>query len=343
VRSIVVRAPNWLGDAVMATCILEDLAIRYPEAKITVLCQVNIAPVFLNNPFVHAIQSFKRANLWIHRANNIEVIEQLVKESYDVGVLLTHAFSSAWWFYRAGVKRRLGYQGRWRSFLLTDSVPFSKNRDTQHEVQTYKELLAPLGISLSHTKPHLYITEEEKEAAKDLLLRLGATFGKTKILGINPTAAYGSSKCWPKEKFRTMAQELQTDDNHLILFFGDEAGKEIVDEMTKGLGDNVINLAGRTSLRELFALISFCDLFISGDSGPMHSASALNIPLIALFGSTSFVRTGPYESKTSFVIEKQEGLSCAPCYKRICPIDFPCMKKITEEEVIKKIHEILKE
>ena len=122
-----------------------------------------------------------------------------------------------------------------------------------------------------------------------------------------------------------------------VLYFGDGSVKGLIEEICKGLPKSVLNLAGHTSLRELIALLEKCSLVLTNDSGPMHISSALGVPVIALFGSTDATRTGPYRG--GHVIQKQ--VSCSPCFKRVCPIDFRCMKGIETAEVLAAIEEKL--
>ena len=228
----------------------------------------------------------------IHRQQHLEIIEPLQNGKYDLGILLTNSFSSAWWFWRGKVKNRIGFAGNMRSFLLNKAVPFPKDVETQHLVLTYKELLKPLGIPLSNTPPKLYVSPEELSAAKELLTKFGIELGKHIIIGINPGAAYGSAKCWLPDRFQAVSRKLLENPKVQILYFGDQSGTPLVNDICKELNNRVYNLAGKTSLRELMALISCCSIFLTNDSGPMHIAAALDIPLVALFGSTNDTKTG---------------------------------------------------
>ena len=329
-KNIVVRMPNWLGDLVMATPILADLRNHWKSADISVMCQSNVAPLLEHDPNLNEVLSFKRPSGWIHRTHHLEIIEPLRRGEYDLGILLTNSFSSAWWFWRGGVKNRIGYAGNFRDFLLNRSLPFPKNKETQHLVLTYKMLLEPLGIPLSDTPPKLYISEEEKRSAQEILSRFGVTGDPSqKLIGINPGAAYGSAKCWMPERFTQVTHRLLEDPNLFVIYFGDQAGTPLVHEICKEMPERVINLAGKTSIRELMALIQRCTAFLTNDSGPMHIAAALDTPLLALFGSTNEVKTGP--NPQGEVIHKH--VSCSPCYRRVCPIAFRCMKRIEVDEV----------
>jgi heptosyltransferase-2 len=339
-KNIIVRMPNWLGDLVMATPILEDLHRKYPNAKITAMCQSNVAGLLKNDPNIHEVFNYKKPSGWIHRAQHDEIIDTLRKGEYDLGVLLTNSFSSAWWFWRGNVKNRIGFADNYRSLLLNKAPPFPKKVESQHLVVTYKELLAPLGIPLSDNPPKLYVSRAEENHAHSILEKYGISFGKSVIVGINPGAAYGSAKCWLPDRFKAVTQKLLENPVVSVVYFGDPAGAGLVNEICKGLPDRVINLAGKTNLRELLALIQSCSIILTNDSGPMHIASALNKPLLALFGSTSDVKTSPYSYGK--VIHKH--VECSPCYLKKCPFThFKCMTSISVDEVYKDLEQMIEE
>lgn len=336
-KKIIVRMPNWLGDLVMATPVLHDLRNRFPHAHITAMCQGGVGGLLQENPHVDEIYSFSRPSGWIHRSGRKELIENLRHGEYDLGILLTNSFSSAWWFWKGHIPYRLGFATHWRSFLLTKAVPLPKKLQTQHLVLTYKALLEPLGIAISNTAPELFVSKAESLAAQDLLAKFGIIYGKNIIVGINPGAAYGSAKCWLPDRFEEVARKLLENEDVCLVFFGDKTGAPLVDDICQKLPQRTVNLAGKTSLRELVALTQLSSIFLTNDSGPMHIAAALKKPLVALFGSTSDVKTGPYGGGT--VIHKH--VECSPCYKRECPIDFRCMKRIGVDEVYAEIQKLM--
>ncbi len=338
-KNIIVRMPNWLGDLVMATPVLADLRTRFPDANITAMCQSNVAGLLKNDPHINEVFSYKKPSGWIHRAQHWEIIETVQLGEYDLGILLTNSFSSAWWFWRGKVANRIGFAGNLRSCLLNKAVPFPETRETQHLVITYKMLLAPIGIGISDSPPKLYVSNEERQAAIELLKKYRIDPTKNSIIGINPGAAYGSAKCWLPDRFRAVTEKLLEDPNHFILYFGDNAGASLVNEICHEMPERVINLAGKTNLRELLALIEQCKVLLTNDSGPMHIAAALGTPLLALFGSTSDVQTGPYGHYAK-VIHKH--VECSPCYLRTCPIDFRCMKRIEVDEVYQELEKLIR-
>jgi heptosyltransferase II len=330
--SIIVRMPNWIGDLVMATPVLFALKKANPEAKLTVMVKNPLGEVLLRDPHIDELFRFDKPSFFGRRDERRGLIEKLRQGKYDLGVLLTNSFSSAWWFWQGHIVRRIGYAMHSRSLLLTDAIPLPKNVEQQHLVLTYQQLLEPLGIPLSSQSPKLYLSQEEIETAKQMLGSLQVDL-RYPLIGINPGAAYGSAKCWLPERFREVAKRLVEETEATILFFGDRAGTPLVKEICRDLPPRVVNLAGATSLRDLMALISLCQVLLTNDSGPMHIACALGVDVVALFGSTDEVATGPYNNGT--VIHKH--VSCSPCFKRTCPIDFRCMKGISTEEVVMTI------
>lgn len=336
-RNIIVRMPNWIGDMVMATPILTDLRKAYPRARITAMCRAPICDLLKEDPQVDELFCFSKTSGFSRRNEKKNIIEKLRHGKYDLGILLTHSLSSAWWFWQGKVKVRLGYDCNGRRFFLSHPVPLPQDVDRQHLVATYKMLLSPLGIPLSNSAPRLFLADKEVKEAKTLLKQHGVTQEST-LVGINPGATYGSAKCWLPHRFREVTERLLSDPNLFVVFFGDQPTTRLVKEICQGLQSRVINLAGLTSLREVTALISLCDVLLTNDSGPMHIADAVGTKIVALFGSTSEIVTGPYRSAT--VIHKH--VKCSPCYQRTCPIDFRCMKEIESDEVYQAIVQMLK-
>lgn len=328
---IIVRMPNWIGDLVMATPILQDLRKAFPQAEITAMCRSPLGELLKKDQSINEIFDFqRRKNNFSRRQARRDIVQKIREGNFDLGVLLTNSFSSAWLFWQGNVKKRLGFSYGIRRVLLNNPIPPPQDKMKTHQVEIYKRLLDPLGIEHSNSVPQLFVEEEEKREVQEMLKKQGYREGQ-RLIGINPGAAYGSAKCWPPERFHELAEKLSTNPDYFIIFFGDQSHLELVRKICRGLPQNVSNLAGTTNLRELMAAISLCDLLITNDSGPMHMGAALHVPLIALFGSTDDVLTGPYAEKQATVINKKA--DCSPCFKRTCPIDFRCMKQITVDEI----------
>jgi len=299
--------------------------------KLTAMVKNPLGDLLLKDPHVDELFRFNKASGFARRNERRDIVEKLSQGKYDLGILLTNSFSSAWWFYQARISRRLGFATDMRSLFLTDAVPLPKDVKVKHLIKTYGQLLEPLQIEVEQ-EPKLYLSQEEIEQAKKALRGFGVPLDKP-IIGINPGAAYGSAKCWLPERFKEVALQMIEKTEATILFFGDRTGAPLVKEICQGLPSRAINFAGVTSLRELMAYISLCEVLLTNDSGPMHIACALDTKVVALFGSTDNVVTGPF--KNALVIRKQ--VECSPCFKRTCPIDFRCMKQISVEEVVQAL------
>ena len=335
-KNIIIRMPNWIGDFVMATPILSDVRKAFPKASITAMCRIGVCHLLEKDPDINEIFCFSKASGFNRRDSHRDLIEKIRRGKYDLGILLTNSFSSSWWFYRGSVTYRIGYRGNFRGFLLTHLFDPPSQLRKQHLSKTYKMLLSVLGIPVSKTAPRLYLTNQEIQGAKELLKQQGMQESDI-LIGINPAAAYGTAKCWLPDRFVEVAHKLLQNQKIHLVFFGDQESVPLIKSICRTLPARVINLAGLTSLRELASLISLCRVFLSNDSGPMHIADALGVPVVALFGSTNEIVTGPFSKAR--VIHKH--VACSPCYKRTCPIDFRCMKAIEVEEVYQQVLQAL--
>lgn len=321
--------PNWIGDLVMAMPVLSSLRQAYPSSKITAMALRSQASLLYKHPDIDEVFQFDRVNIFTRSSKKRNIVKKIIYGQYDIGIILPNSFSSAWLFWQGGVKRRIGYKGNLRDWLLTDRITPSLQQSHHHMVISYQLLLSSLSIPFTLTAPTIYLEPMEIEYAKNCFQTYGIPEGAP-VLGINMGAAYGNAKCWPEKKFRGLAKKLIEDHPLLhLIFFGDQNIRIIVKEICATLPKRAINLAGLTTLRELAAMISLCNGFVTNDSGPMHIADAVGTSVIAIFGSTCKYRTGPYSGGT--IIHKET--ACSPCFSRTCPLDFRCMEKISVEEV----------
>ena len=331
--NIIVRMPNWLGDFIMAMPVLKALKEQYPSSSITVMCTKALSDLLKDNKYVDNKIVFEKPRHFFSKESE-ELIQKLKKHRFDLGVLLTNSFSSAYYFWRAKISQRIGYVSHCRRVFLNVGVSFSRSKKNMHQVDLYKQLLTPLNISNIMDSPKIYLSNSDIDDAKKMLIDHGYDETK-KLIGINPFAAYGPAKCWPKERYVSLAKKLLEDKDLFVVFVGDNKSKRYIGEMVKSLPTRAIDLSGKTDIVQLASVIKLCDLFVTNDSGPMHMAAALDTPLVAIFGSTCDVMTGPYNSDG--VIHKR--VSCYPCFKRVCNKDFSCMENIGVDEVLSIIKE----
>jgi heptosyltransferase-2 len=323
VRAILVRAPNWVGDAVMSLPVLAGLGRLFPRAAITVLAVPRVAPLFAGQPGVAEVREYpagqgKWQRLWGWR------------KRFDLALALPNSLESALGLWFAGVPTRVGYRADARSLFLTTSLGGRQRLRGLHQVFYYLGLLKAFGPVESFTPPALRLTPEEI-AAGERLLNDGAAAVPGPWVGLSPGAAYGPAKRWPPERFAAVAEALQEEFQAGIVLLGGPDDREAGDRVKALMPRAPKDFTGRTTLRQALGVLANLKLLITNDSGLMHAAAALGTPLAAIFGSTDPVATGPFTSQATVLHHPRD---CAPCLKRTCPIDYPCLTDITVAEVL---------
>jgi len=330
---ILVRAPNWVGDAVMAIPALEAIRRTHAQDEISLLARPAVADLFLGQAFADRILRYDfRGNHrgWLGRGR---LVAELRKEKFDIAVLLQNAFEAAWLAWRAGIPERIGYARDARGPLLTKAIGVPREGEIpKHESHYYLELLRRAGwIEASPEIPpiRLLVTEAARTAAESALRSAGARENAWRC-AIAPGASYGAAKCWPPERFALLADRLISECGADVIFFGTPGEKEIAAHIRSKMKSGAISLVGETSMRDLAALFASCSIFIGNDSGAMHVAAAAGLPVIGIFGSTDPEGTAPVTEQFTLI---REAVSCSPCFLRRCPVDHRCMGRITVDSV----------
>ncbi len=330
IQRILIRAPNWIGDAVMATPAVRAVRAHFPEAAITVLAKPWVAEVFGANPHVDALLHYPDRGPHAGFAGLLGLAKALRKGRFDLAILLQNAFEAAFLAWLAGIPYRLGYGTDGRSLLLSHAVPVRPQDRQVHHIRYYLNLLSRAGLGLGHERLVVRIRPAETRRARAILAKQGVPAGAA-LLGINPGAAYGSAKRWPWQRYAALCQRLQADCRLTPLIFGGPGEAQLGEQIQERLGGGAVNLCGKTRLREAMSLIAACRLFVSNDSGLMHVAAGLNVPLLALFGPTDPVTTPPVGPNAHII---RLPLSCSPCLQRECPLGHHrCMAAITVDQV----------
>lgn len=338
IRDALIRAPNWIGDAVLCLPAIDTLKKGFPNLKISVLAKPWVAPIFLNNPYVSDIIEYDATKRHRGMSGKWRLINELRKRSFGIAILFQNAFEAALITLLAGIPERLGYATDGRGPLLTKAVKPGDKNARSHQVDYYLGLVRALGLdSNSDRCPILYVMGSEKRRAETFLQGGGIAKGRP-IVGIAPGSAYGPAKQWPAERFSQVANRLFDDYGMYAILFGGKGDKEVCALVEKGMETDCMNLSGATTLREAMAIISRCNLFITNDSGLMHVSAAIGVFTIAIFGSTNPNLTGPIGKRCIFVYK---GVECSPCYKRKCPTDFKCMYEVTADDVMDGISKII--
>jgi len=331
---ILVRAPNWIGDSILALPALQCLSQNYPDAEIWVATRNWGEGIFKSISFIKDVLVLPdQADL-----KNLRNAAQKIKEKrFDIGLLLTNSFASALSFFMASIPERWGYSKDGRRLLLTQGIPLTEKEMSRHQVHYYLGLLSRLGMK-TH-KPQLFFPVREDETKETEQNLLSLTRKESRLLiTFHPGASYGPAKRWPVEFFISLGARLQKEKGALILITGTSAESNLADQISSQLPESSIVLTGKTSVRQLASVLKLSHLFISNDSGPMHIANALKTPVVALFGPTNPMRTGPFQ-EPSVVLKKD--VPCWPCSYRECPFDHRCMTQISPDEVFEACQNFL--
>ncbi|CAK8719981.1 lipopolysaccharide heptosyltransferase II [Candidatus Electrothrix laxa] len=333
-RNILIRSTNWIGDAIMTTPAVRSIRHNFPEAKITLLALPWVADVFSACPHIDHIFIYDKQGRHQGLQGKLRLAADLRRENYDLTILLQNAFEAALITFLARIPVRGGYTTDGRGLLLTHGVRKHPEIRTKHQVHYYQEMLEGLGLQRSENSLELFLdsaAEQEADALiKEALELQGEKANDIPIIGLNPGAAYGPAKCWPVAKYAELAGRLSDKTGGLIVIFGTAADQEAAAEISAA-GERVLDLTGKTTLAQALACIARCSVFVTNDSGLMHVAAALNTPLVAVFGSTDHIATGPYSEQATVV---RRPVECSPCMKTHCPKGhFQCMEGITVEEV----------
>ena len=317
---LVVRAPNWLGDAVMALPAIDAIRRAMPESFIAVAAVPAVAPLFEE-------ETSARLNLVLSVEKKKEPAA-LGAGAFDAILLLPNSFRSAWMARRAAIPERWGYSTHLRSSLLTRSVPPPSG--VLHQSTYYLDLVRGLGFEAGAAHPSLRITPRTVARAEALLERHGVP-SSALLVGFAPGAAYGHAKRWPPSRVAETIARLSRERGVTCLLAGAESDRDAGREIESTLPSDVraVNLIGRTSLREFAGVLARCAVFVSNDSGAMHLAAAIGVPVVAIFGPTNERVTAPLGAHDVLVHE----VFCRPCMLRDCPIDHRCMKGISVASV----------
>lgn len=331
-RKIMVRATNWIGDAVMTTPALGALRSAFPLAEIVVVANPPVSELLSEHPFCDRVIVYDKKGPHRGFRGLLRFSSSLAEQRFDLAILFQNAIEAAMMARFAGIGKRAGYRTDCRGMLLTHPVPINGQTKLLHHVRYYLNALEKLGIPVTEPALRLHCTEEEKNAATK-------TLGGGRWVAINAGAAFGSAKRWYPERFAAVADALASMHGFNILLVGGPAETSIGAEIEAAMKTRPKNLVGRTTVREMMALLSLMELVVTNDSGPMHVAAAFDRPIVALFGSTDHTTTSPFCSKFKIVRKQTD---CAPCLERTCPREHHrCMAEIGVEDVLEAAASLL--
>lgn len=328
-RKIVIRGPNWLGDAVLGVPAMKAVRERFPEATITLLIRNSVAGLFNSAPYIDELWTRPGTTNWIQTAREMR------RRRFDLALLLPNSFESALTVFLGGVRYRVGYATDARGWLLNRSVQLPPGKP--HQLDYYLNLVDAAFGPGTHPDVEITPTEEELVSARKLLINAGVD-PSAKFLVVNPGAAFGSAKRWFEQRFAAVADRLAEEMNFQVLMIG-SAGERLISENIQKLMKMPSHvLSGQTNLETLIGLLAQASVMVTNDSGPMHMAAALGVPTVAVFGPTDADVTSPVGPYTRLI---RHDVECNPCLLRECPIDHRCMDRVTIDEVFDAVGELL--
>ncbi len=329
VSRLVIRAPNWLGDAVLALPAMAAIRRHFQHAHLAIAAPAGFADMFRERidaapEQIIALPSTPSA-----------IRAALAAGEFELGILFPNSFRSAWLFKQIGIRERWGYRRGWRGPLLTRRAVRQPVGGVEHQADYYRNLVRGFGIPVDEEAPRIRVTDATRQRGLDVLQRLNVDPAR-RLIVLAPGAAYGQAKQWPPARVAEVASRLIRDRDATCVMVGAGHDRDAARAVESSLADSsgtlrarLIDLTGQTSLPELMGVIAKADAVVANDSGAMHLGAALGRPVVAIFGPTDERATrpiGPHEVLTAQAF-------CRPCHLRDCPIDHRCMKRVTADMV----------
>ena len=335
IRRVLVRAPNWIGDAVMCEPALRGLRSLFSQAELTLLAKAAVSDLFVGHTGLDRVLVYDDKRTHAGLAGKWTLAGTLRRHRFDLAVLFQNAFEAAFITWLAGIPQRYGYLTDGRAIFLTDPVAVPDPHSLTHQVEYYWNMLKPLGLSGTPPSPQLMVSSEEERKMGERLASSGVTPSDL-VIGINPGSTYGSAKRWLPERFAEVAQRLagqvctESGKRPAVVILGAKGEESLGADIAARIQSRSVILSGATTIRELMAATKRCRLLVTNDTGPMHIAAACGVPVVAVFGPTDWRTTAPYGQGQSIV---REPVECAPCLLRECPIDHRCMTRVSVDRV----------
>lgn len=344
---ILVRVPNWVGDAVLCLPALGKLREKFPAAELTVLARPGVADLYRGRPEIKSVLLFDHQGAHRGGPGWLRLAAELRAGGFDLAVLFQNAFQAALLASLAGIPRRVGYARDGRGWLLTEPLPVPRLGEIPaHETYYYLELLRRAGwLAALPVVERIPLATPAAAIREEMRLRLqvhglGESDRFTQKahpegarclrVVVAPGAAYGSAKCWLPERYARIADRLVEAYNAAVLLCGTPAEASLGDAIAVRMRTQPVSLIGETTLGEFLAVLASADLFIGNDSGAMHVAAGLGLPQVVIFGPTDPAGTGPLNPRARLV---RHPVSCSPCFLRHCPVDHRCMTRVGVDEV----------
>ena len=330
---VLVKGPNWLGDALLSFPAVSALKALFPDSRLEVLTRRPLDDLWGLHPAVDRVIGYQVPSGIRRVGMEFALGRDLRKQGFDIYLALPRSFSSALIGFWAGIPVRVGYSSEGRGWLLTERVPRDDGVLRLHRSDYYMQLIRRLGEVFRPPPVSLKVPEEERRWAERTIRSLGI---EGDFVGFNPGATYGEAKCWFPERFAELGKRLVKEGIKVVIF-GTLPEKELNERISQEIGEGCFDLTGRTTIRQLLALLERARLLVTNDTGTMHAAAAVGTRVVAIFGSTDPAVTSPLGEGHRVIYHR---LPCSPCLKRTCPCGHNrCMDLVTVQQVYEAVQE----
>jgi lipopolysaccharide heptosyltransferase II len=318
---ILIRSSNWLGDAVMSVPAVRAIKNGRPDVHVTIAAPEKIAPMWKLIPEVDAIIPLPDGSL-------VSVVRLLREQTpFDVAILFPNSLRVALESWLSGIPRRVGYRGHWRSWFVNQIIREPrKPGPPEHHSLHFLRIARECGAETGNTQKPTLNAQRSTLNAQPLKI------------GLCPGAEYGPAKRWLPERFAEVVAKITAQSSAQWILLGTKKDAAIGEQIAAAIGDQCVNRIGQTTLEQLIDELRLCRLLLTNDTGTMHLAALLGVPVVAVFGSTEPRLTGPLGNGH---IVLRHHVECSPCFLRECPIDFRCMKAVSADEVASAVLSML--
>jgi len=354
INRIIVRGANWIGDAVMTLPALERLRSSFPRSHIALLATPLTTGLFESSSFVDEVIEYRRREDGSRAF--VEAVRLMRARRFDLAALFQNAFEAALLARLGGAPVRIGFAAQWRGPLLTHNLRRGQRSGGRHQVHDYLDVVAEceraclggnvesrtsnLEPQIPNPLPSLTASPAQRLAADALLRRAGADSNTGPLVALNAGATNSRAKRWPEDRFAALADRLMESLGSRVVFIGAASERDAAERIIRQMKRRgAVNLAGATDMAELIGALDACDLLISNDTGPAHVAAALGRPTLTIFGPTNEFETAPRGARAEAI--RAEGVECARCMLRDCPIDHRCMTRVAPSEVFERALKLL--